>query len=158
MVHHTASGVARTDLPRPSGSLALAPAAHVLLRVAVGLLFMEHGLQKLFGAFGGVGPGGTVKLVSQFGLAGVLEFGGGLLLVIGFLVRPVALLVTIEMLWAFFQVHFPRGGWPIENGGELALLYASVFAFLAATGAGAYSVDAILHPNRVPRDSAPPPI
>ena len=119
-------------------------AAATVLRVGAGLLYMQHGMQKLFGLLGGFGgkPGGTATLVSQMGLAGVLEFGGGLLIAVGLFTRPVAALVAVEMVWAFFQAHFPRGGWPIQNAGELALLYASVWIFFAAHGAGPYSVDA----------------
>ena len=72
---------------------------------------MEHGLQKLFGMFGGMdGAGATVTLVSQFGLAGVLETFGGLLLVLGLLTRPVAFILAVEMLVAFLQIHLPRAG------------------------------------------------
>ena len=126
------------------GALAsFAPAAHALLRIGAGLLYMQHGAQKLFGMFGGMGPnGGTVPLVSQMGLAGVLEFFGGLLIVLGLLTRPVALLLAVEMLVAFFQVHFPQGGWPIQNKGELPLLFMLVWLFLAANGAGPGSLDA----------------
>ena len=121
----------------------LAPAAHALLRIGAGILFMQHGAQKLLGWFGGVGdtPGVTVPLFSQMGLAGVLELFGGLLIVLGLLTRPVALVLMLEMIAAFFIAHLPRGGWPIENGGEVPLLYALVWAFLATNGPGPYSVD-----------------
>jgi len=126
----------------PFALAALAPATHAALRIGAGLLYMQHGLQKLFGMFGGFGaPGNTAPLVSQMGLAGVLETFGGLLLVLGLFTRPVALLLAIEMLWAFFQAHFPRGGVPLENGGELALLYLLVFLFLLGNGAGPASLD-----------------
>ena len=127
------------------GALAsFAPAAHAPLRIGAGLLYMQHGAQKLFGMFGGMGPNGsTVPLVSQMGLAGALEFFGGLLIVLGGpLTRPVALLLAVEMLVAFFQVHFPQGGWPIQNKGELPLLFMLVWLFLAANGAGPASLDA----------------
>ena len=127
------------------GTLAsLAPATHALLRIGAGLLFMQHGLQKLFGLFGGFGgtPGATAPLISQMGLAGVLETFGGLLLVLGLFTRPVAFVLAGEMLLAFFQAHFPRGGWPIQNGGELVLLFMIIFLFLAANGAGPASLDA----------------
>lgn len=121
---------------------ALAPAAKALLRIGAGLLFMQHGLQKLFGMFGGMGgTGDTAELMSRMGLAGVLETFGGLLIVIGLLTRPVAVVLMLEMIAAYFIAHLPRGGWPIQNGGELALLYALVWAFFAANGAGPYSLD-----------------
>jgi putative oxidoreductase len=133
-----------------SALIALGPATHALLRAGSGFLFLQHGLQKLFGMLGGFGgtPGTTAPLASLMGLAGVLEFVGGLLLVIGLFTRPVAFVLVGEMLVAFFLAHFPRGGWPIQNGGELALLYALVFAFLAANGAGPASIDARLRGTR----------
>jgi putative oxidoreductase len=120
------------------------PTALAILRIGAGLLFMQHGLQKLFGLFGGFGgtPGATAPLVSLMGLAGVLELGGGLLLVLGLFVRPVALILAAEMVVAFIQAHLPQGGMPVQNGGELALLYALIFLFLAARGAGPVSIDA----------------
>jgi putative oxidoreductase len=134
---------AATDARTSTRGLAsLAPAAHALLRIGVGLLFMSHGLQKLFGMFGGIGaPGATVPLASQMGLAGIIECFGGLLLALGLFTRPVALLMASEMLVAYFQAHFPKGGVPLENGGELPLLYLLVFLFFAANGAGPASLD-----------------
>ena len=113
-----------------------------ILRVGAGLLFMEHGAQKLFGVFGGLGGSGhTAALASQMGLAGVLEFFGGAMIAAGFLTRPVAVVLVLEMIVAFAQAHLPRGGAPVENGGELALLYALIFVLLASLGAGPFSVD-----------------
>ena len=98
-----------TSLRSPASST-LGPVTHAALRIGAGLLFMQHGVQKLFGFFGGVGPHGeTVQLMSQLGLAGVLETFGGLLIVLGLLTRPVAMLLAIEMLVAYFQVHAPQG-------------------------------------------------
>lgn len=120
----------------------VAPYLHTLLRVGAGLLFLQHGLQKLFGMLGGAGPdGGTVPLASMFGVAGILEFAGGILLVLGFFTRPVAFVLAIEMIAAFFIAHAPRGGAPVQNGGELPLLYALIFFFLVGFGAGPLSVD-----------------
>ena len=119
-----------------------APAMRAVLRIGAGLLFMQHGAQKLLGWFGGMGPdGGTVPLISQMGLAGVLELVGGLMIVLGLLTRPVAVLLAIEMVWAYVQVHLPQGPVPIQNGGELPLLYALVWAYFAAAGPGPASVD-----------------
>jgi putative oxidoreductase len=128
---------------RPAVFAQLGPVTHAFLRIGAALLYMEHGLQKLFGMFGGVGPapGGTVTLWSQMGLAGVLETFGGLLLLLGLFTRPVAFLLAVEMLVAFFQVHLPKGGVPLENGGEVPLLYMLVFLFLLGNGAGPASVD-----------------
>jgi putative oxidoreductase len=131
---------------------AVAPATHAVLRIAAALLFMQHGVQKFFGLLGGFGaPGATAPLVSQMGLAGVLETFGGLLILLGLLTRPVALILVGEMLAAYFIAHYPQGGFPIQNGGELALIYAAVFAFLFGNGAGPLSLDAWIAGRR--RDS-----
>jgi putative oxidoreductase len=121
------------------------PEAQAVLRIAAGLLFMQHGAQKLSGWLGGRGP---VELFSQMGLAGVLEFFGGLLIVLGLLTMPVALILFLEMLAAYSIAHAPRGGAPVENGGELALLYAFVFLFFAAAGPGPFALDQLFGRNR----------
>ena len=102
----------------------LTAGAYTVLRVGAGALFMQHGLQKLFGMFGGFmgTPGATAPLASLFGVAGVLELIGGTLLVLGLLARPAAFVLLGQMLYAFLTVHAPQGGAPIQNGGELALL------------------------------------
>ena len=116
-----------------------------IMRIGVGLLFMQHGAQKLFGWLGGVdGQGGTVELMTQFGLAGVLEFFGGALIVLGLLTRLTAFLLSGEMLVAFLQAHAPQGGFPAQNGGELTLLYSAIFLYLVASGPGKWSIDAAL--------------
>lgn len=122
---------------------------HAILRIGAGLLFFMHGAPKLFGWFGGMGPdGGSAELVSLMGLAGVLEVFGGLLIAVGFLTRPVAVLLALEMLIAYFRAHMPQGPIPYSNGGELALLYLCVWIFLAGNGAGPASVDARLGGRR----------
>ncbi len=130
----------------PSKTYALAlPTMHVVFRVGAGFLFLQHGVQKLFGLLGGVdGAGATAPLFSLYGAAGVLELFGGLLIVLGLLTRPVALLLALEMVTAFFIAHAPQGGFPIQNGGELALLYTMVFALLAGAGAGGWSLDGLI--------------
>lgn len=122
---------------------AFGPATHAILRVGAGLLFMQHGAQKLYGWLGGFGgqPGATAELFSQMWVAGVLEFWGGLIIAIGLFTRPVGLLLSLQMLVAHFIAHQPQGGFPIENGGEMALLYALIFAFFFANGAGPLSID-----------------
>jgi putative oxidoreductase len=124
----------------------LQPFSLALLRIAAGLLYMQHGAQKLFGAFGGVPQEGTaVPLFTLMWLAGVLEIFVGFLIAIGLLTRPVAFLLAGEMATAYFVLqHLPQGIWPILNGGELALLYLVIFLFLVTAGAGAFSLDALL--------------
>lgn len=109
--------------------LPLAGYGYRVLRIGTGLLFLFHGLQKLFGLFGGQ----VVPLASQMGLAGVLELGGGILLVLGYFTRPVALVLALAMAVAYAIAHAPQGPWPIENGGEVAALYFVIFVFLALT-------------------------
>jgi putative oxidoreductase len=117
---------------------ALGPAAHTALRIGTGLLFLEHGLQKLFGWFGDKPP---VEVASLLGLAGILETFGGLAIVLGLFTQPVAFVLCGQMAVAYAIAHLPRGPWPIENQGELALLYALIYAFLATHGAGPWSLD-----------------
>jgi putative oxidoreductase len=112
-----------------------------VLRIGAGLMFMQHGVQKLFGWLGGMG-GQSAELLSQMWVAGVLETFGGLLIVLGLFTRPVALLLVLEMLAAYFIAHASRGLLPIQNGGELALLYAFIYLFFSAHGAGPFSLDA----------------
>ena len=109
-----------------------------LLRIVTGVLFMQHGMQKLFGWFGGFAgtPGTTAPLFSLMGVAGLLEVVGGLALVVGAFTQVVAFVLSGMMAVAYFMAHAPRGFWPIQNDGELAALYAFVFLYLAAAGGG----------------------
>lgn len=116
----------------------LASAAHGVFRAVFGLMIMQHGAQKLFAMFGREEP---AELFSQIGLAGVLEFWGGMLIVVGLFTRPVGFLLSGTMAWAYFQVHAPRGWIPIENFGEMAVLYCFAFLYLAVHGGGRYSFD-----------------
>ncbi len=119
-----------------------APHLYVLLRIIAGLLFACHGAQKLFGLFGGVGghPGAAVPLFSLMGLAGCIEFVGGLLIALGVLTRYAAFVASGEMAFAYFTQHFPRGFWPIRNDGELAVLYCFLFLYIAANGRGVWGL------------------
>jgi putative oxidoreductase len=116
-------------------------AAHGMMRIVVGFLFMTHGGQKLFAWFG---ADQSAELISRFGVAGVLEFFGGLMIALGLFTRPVALILSGQMAVAYFWMHLPRGFWPWANGGELATIYSFVFLFLAAAGAGSFSVDNVM--------------
>ncbi len=117
------------------------PELQGILRIVTGLLFMQHGAQKLFGW---LGDGDPVALLSLIGLAGVLEFFGGALIALGLLTRPVAFVLAGQMAAAYFMAHAPRGFWPVLNLGELAALYSFVFLFFAAAGPGRFSLDAAL--------------
>ncbi|NOT33877.1 MAG: DoxX family protein [Candidatus Eisenbacteria bacterium] len=124
---------------------------HALLRIVTGVLFACHGGQKLFGWFGGFGgvPGNTVEFMTLMGFAGILELFGGLALLVGGLTRPVALLLSGEMAVAYFMAHQREGLLPIQNHGELAVLYCFLFLYFAAHGAGALSVDRVLKGHSV---------
>jgi len=117
----------------------LAPFFYVLLRVAAGLSFAQHGAQKLFGLLGAR----AVPTLSQMGFAGVIEFVGGLLIALGLFTTPVAFIAAGEMAYAFFTQHFPHGPWPIQNGGEPAVLYCFIFLYIFAVGSGKLSIDSI---------------
>ena len=123
--------------------------SHNALRIVFGLMFMQHGAQKLFAAFG---RERAVELFSQTGLAGVLEVYGGALLVLGLFTRPVAFVLSGEMAWAYFQSHFqpdfPDGWIPIMNRGELSVLFCFAFLFMAFNGGGVFSVDGLLKRRR----------
>lgn len=116
------------------------PYFYALLRIVAGLAFAQHGAQKMFGV---LGAKQAVPLLSQFGLAGVIEFFGGALIAMGLFTSPVAFISSGEMAWAYFQQHSPRGFWPIQNGGELTILYCFIFLYFAAVGSGKLSIDSI---------------
>jgi putative oxidoreductase len=124
--------------------------AHSALRAIAGLLFMQHGLQKLFGLL--LDPSrpwsGPPPVLSQMWIAGVLELFGGFLIALGLFTRPVAFLLSGEMAVAYFQAHAPRGFFPVMNRGEVVVLFCFVFFYLFATGPGPYSLDAVLRGRR----------
>ena len=113
-----------------------------VLRFMSGLLFLQHGTAKLF-TFPHVAMFDNMQIMSLMGAAGLLEFAGGILLVLGLFTRPAAFILAGEMAVAYFMAHAPRGFFPILNQGELAVLYCFVFLFLAAAGGGPWSVDAM---------------
>lgn len=124
------------------------------LRVPVGIIFIAHGAQKLFGWFGGYGLQGTGQWMASIGLepgvamaflAGSAEFFGGLFILLGLLTRPAALTLAVTMVVAIFAVHFENGLFLSNNGYEfgLALLAASVSLLLS--GSGKAALDQLLH-------------
>lgn len=120
-----------------------------LLRVMTGLFLMQHGVQKMFGLLLPPDrPGGPVELMSQRGVAGVLEVFGGTLFVLGLFTRPVAFILSGMLAVAYFQQHAPDGFWPILNRGELAALFCFVFFYFSARGGGAYSLDHLRESRR----------
>ena len=117
-----------------------------LLRIVAGLLYIPHGAQKLFGAFGDQ----PAELLSLMGLAGVLEVFGGLMILAGLYTQPVAFILSGQMAVAYWLRHAPDGYWPILNGGELAVFYCFAYLFLSTAGGGNWSVDAWLRKRQAP--------
>jgi len=109
-----------------------------ILRIAVGLLFFCHGAQKVLGVFGGPPPEAPAFVVW---VAGGIELIGGALVALGLRTRAAAFVCSGEMAVGYFLAHQPRGLLPIQNQGELAAVYAWLFLFIAARGAGPWSVD-----------------
>jgi putative oxidoreductase len=113
---------------------------YTVLRIVAGILFACHGAQKLFGALGGTAMTSNPMMLA----AGIIEFGGGLLIAIGLLTSWAAFLASGEMAVAYFMMHAKGGFWPILNKGELAVVYCFLFLYIAARGAGPYSADAAM--------------
>lgn len=109
-----------------------------VMRILIGLLFMQHGLQKVFGLFGGMPPEAPIFVKW---VAGLIELVGGAMVAAGFMTRIAAFLCSGLMAAAYFMAHFGEGFFPIENGGELSILYCWIFLLIAAHGAGKFSVD-----------------
>jgi putative oxidoreductase len=107
-----------------------------ILRIVVALLFMQHGLQKYFG-FPSVGPHMRAILYVQ----GLIEIGGGILLLLGAYTRVVAFILAGDMAVAYFMAHFPRSFFPAVNGGDAAVLYCFTFFYIFFAGGGPWSLD-----------------
>ena len=126
----------------------------VTLRIGAGVIFAAHGAQKLFGWFGGYGLEGTAGWLESIGLgpgllmatlAGGAEFFGGLLLIVGLLVRPAALTLAVTMLVAIVSVHLANGLFMADNGYEFALALLAISVALLLRGAGSLSLDQLLY-------------
>jgi putative oxidoreductase len=124
------------------------------IRIGAGVIFAAHGAQKLFGWFGGYGLEGTGAWMASIGiepgilmaaLAGSAEFFGGLVLIVGLLVRPAALLLAITMLVAIVSVHLQNGLFMANNGYEFGLALLVISIALAIRGAGGLSLDRLVH-------------
>jgi putative oxidoreductase len=124
-------------------------ATYFLLRVVAGFLFMQSGAVILFGWYGGMpGSPGAPPLMSQTGIGGVLEFFGGILILLGLFTRPVAFILSGMMAVAYWQFHAPQGGWPLQNQGMPAVLFCFIFLYIAARGGGDWSLDALIRRKR----------
>jgi putative oxidoreductase len=119
-----------------------------ILRIVVGLLFMEHGLAKLFGF-----PTAALHpaMFQLLWFAGVIEAGGGLLLALGLFTSPVAFIMSGEMAVAYFYSHAARNFFPVINGGDAAILYCFIFFYIFVAGGGAWSMDRLRSPRAYAR-------
>jgi len=124
---------------------------YFLLRVVAGLIFCQAGSVNLLGWFGGMPgqlPDSTVPLVSQTGIGGLLEFFGGIAIVLGLFTRPVAFILSGMMAVAYWQFHAPNSPWPVQNQGIPAILFCFIFLYMAANGTGNWSIDALIQRQR----------
>ena len=119
-----------------------------ILRIVVGLLFMEHGLAKLFGF-----PTAALHpaMFQLLWFAGVIEAFGGLLLALGLFTSPVAFIMSGEMAVAYFYSHAARNFFPMINGGDAAILYCFIFFYIFVAGGGAWSMDRLRSPGAYAR-------
>jgi putative oxidoreductase len=134
-----------TELKGPAWIPGWVPGAlHSVLRAVTGAMFMQHGVQKMFGLL--LAPGrewnGAPGMLTQMWFAGVLEVFGGALIVLGLFTRPVAFLLSGEMAVAYFQAHAPRAWFPALNGGEVVVLFCFIYLYLSVAGGGPFSLDA----------------
>jgi putative oxidoreductase len=119
-----------------------APRAHALLRIVSGLLFLEHGTQKFLAFPAGETAGSGHQFANLGAYAGLIELVTGLLIAIGLFTRPAAFLASGTMAVAYWYAHAPRNFFPVNNGGDAAILYCFVFLYFALAGAGPWSGDA----------------
>ena len=119
---------------------------HDTVRIVAGVLFFQHGAQKIFGI---LGAEQSVELGSRLGLAGIIEMTTGALIALGLFTPIAAFIASGEMAVAFFIAHVPRGSiWPLVNGGEPAVLFCFLFLYLASRDSGDWSVDRILRDRK----------
>jgi putative oxidoreductase len=112
------------------------------LRIVAGLLFIQFGGLILFGWFGSIpGQPGTPSLISQTGIGGLLEFFGGIAIVLGLGTRPVAFILSGMMAVAYWQFHAPNGVSPVQNQGVPAVLFCFLYLYMAARGGGDWSLE-----------------
>ncbi|MFN3877461.1 MAG: DoxX family protein [Brevundimonas sp.] len=114
--------------------------ALAVLRIVSGLLFLAHGVVKVFGFPAGAEPG-QQELLSLFGIGGLVELVTGLLLILGLFTRPAALIASGQMAVAYWMFHFPSSPYPAVNGGDAAILFCFVFLYIFTAGPGAWSID-----------------
>lgn len=125
-----------------------APRMLAVFRIVAGLMFVSFGTMKLFGYPPGPSEMPPLVILSQMGIGAILEFVGGLMIVLGFLTRPVAFVLAGEMAVAYFQFHQPLALFPSSNNGVPAVMYCFLFLYLMFAGAGAWSIDGLIARSR----------
>ncbi len=147
------SAAATTTASSTARTAQLPPIVLSLVRIVVSFLWMCHGLEDLFGAFGGVnGHGGHLTMSSGVGFwAAVIETFVGAIVLLGLATRPAAVFCSGTMAFAYFTVHAPKGLLPLLNGGELSALYSWIFLLIAVFGPGAIAVDTLIRRRRATR-------
>ncbi len=130
-------------LPPPDQPLArYAPQLLAVLRVVAGVLFLAHGVVKIFGFPPGAAPG-QQELLSMFGIGAVIEIVTGTLIVLGLFTRTAALIASGEMAVGYWMFHAPASLYPAVNGGDAAVLFCFIFLYLVAAGPGAFSLEGL---------------
>lgn len=122
-----------------------------VLRIVTGLLFITFGTMKLFNVPPLPAGQPPIPILSQAGIGGILEVFGGLAFLLGFFTRPVAFILAGEMAVAYFQFHFPQSFWPSVNMGVPAILFCFLFLYFVFSGAGVWSVDAMIARSKANR-------
>ncbi len=125
------------------GLVRRAPYALALLRIVSGLIFLAHGTQKFIGFPDGQMAGSGLAFDNAGAFAGIIEIVAGFLIAIGFFTRPAAFLASGTMAVAYWMAHAPQNMFPVNNGGDAAILYCFVFLYLVFAGPGAWSVDSM---------------
>ncbi|MFJ5529015.1 DoxX family protein [Streptomyces sp. NPDC093261] len=121
------------------------PVVQAVFRLVTGFLFACHGAASLFGVLGGAHGGGTVPTLQWPGWwAAVIELTGGVLVALGLFTRTAALICSGSMAYAYFSVHQPSALFPIDNGGEPAVMFCWAFLLIACLGPGAYAAEGLL--------------
>jgi putative oxidoreductase len=122
-----------------------------VLRIVSGVVFITFGTMKLFNVPPMPPDQPPLELLSQTGIAGILEVFGGLAFTLGLFTRPVAFVLSGEMAVAYFLGHFPMGFWPSQNMGTPAILYCFMFLYFVFSGGGMWSIDAMIARSRADR-------
>ena len=126
-----------------------------ILRIVVGLLFLQYGLAKLFG-WPHVAIFDRLQYFSLLGLSGLIELVGGPLLILGLFTRPVAFIMSGEMAFAYFLEHLPRAFFPAQNGGIAPIVLCFVLLYFFVAGGGAFSLDGVMRPAGTPHPQSRP--